>query len=240
MKMMGGMGGLLNEIEIDEKENFTPAQIERFKSDPELYKKFADALEDDAGSKFAIVLNRTSPQQQWAFSKAREFMAAMLGGDERLCKALIPTFPVGCRRLTPAPGYLESMRAPNVDVVTDKIRRFVAEGMELETGEMIKVDAIICATGFDHSFRPPFPVMGREGNLQDLWGKETPKAYMSLAIPGMPNYFSEFPFPHISAADPNKLLRVPRPQRTHCSRRCLQINGAYLRLRRQGYPQMPN
>jgi cation diffusion facilitator CzcD-associated flavoprotein CzcO len=191
MKAMSSAAPLLNQIETDQNDDFTPAQIERFRRDPELLKKFTTALEDDANNKFGITLVRTSPQQQWATAKVREFMTAMLEGDEKLCQVLIPTFPVGCRRLTPAPGYLESMRAPNVEVVAHGIRRFVAEGLELETGEVIKVDAIICATGFDHSFCPSFPIVGRNGNLQQLWSRDTPKAYISLAVPGMPNYFSK-------------------------------------------------
>lgn len=192
MKMMGSpVVPFLDRIEIDEKENFSTAQIETFKSDPDLYARFAAALENDSASKSGLTLNAAGPEQMWAAGKVREFMTAMLGGDARLCKALIPTYPVGCRRFTPAPGYLESLRAPNVEVVTDKIRRFVAEGIELETGEVLKVDAIICATGFDSSFCPPFPVVGRRGNLQDLWAKSTPKSYMSLAVADMPNYFSK-------------------------------------------------
>jgi cation diffusion facilitator CzcD-associated flavoprotein CzcO len=118
-------------------------------------------------------------------------MTAMLRGDEKLCKALIPTFPLGCRRMTPAPGYLTALTKPNVDVVTRGIERLVPEGIELETGEVLEVDAIICATGFDLSFCPRFPLIGRKGNLQDIWTKETPKAYMSCAVAGVPNYFSK-------------------------------------------------
>jgi len=118
------------------------------------------------------------------------YMKATLGGDERLCKALIPQFPVGCRRLTPAVGYLESMRAENVRVVTDKIANVVPEGLELGTGELIEVDAIVCATGFDVSFTPRFPIIGRDDtNLQDLWTKGLPRAYMSSSVPGFPNFF---------------------------------------------------
>jgi cation diffusion facilitator CzcD-associated flavoprotein CzcO len=191
MKMMSPPGSIVHEIEADANGDFTPSQIARFKADPEFYEKFTKALELDACTKFAVTLNKSSPQQQWAAEKAREFMTAMLGGNESLCKALIPTFAVGCRRLTPAPGYLESLRSPNVEVVTDGIRRVVPRGLELEDGRIIEVEAIVCATGFDHSFRPPFPIVGRKGNLQDVWTKETPTAYMSLAVPGMPNYFSK-------------------------------------------------
>lgn len=122
-------------------------------------------------------------------------MTAMLGGDERLCKALIPQFPLGCRRITPAPGYLEALRSPNTEVITEGIAEVVPEGIRLESGEIIKLDAIICATGFDNSFAPRFPIVGRNGNVQDVFKNDTPKSYMSCALPGVPNYFSK---PHFN------------------------------------------
>lgn len=118
------------------------------------------------------------------------FMRASLGGDERLSKALIPDFPVGCRRLTPAVGYLASLTADNVRVVTDKIVKVVPNGIEISTGEVIEIDVLICATGFDVSFCPRFAIIGRNGNLQDLWTENLPRAYMSCAIPDFPNFFS--------------------------------------------------
>ncbi|KAJ5017462.1 FAD-binding monooxygenase [Colletotrichum sp. SAR 10_99] len=121
--------------------------------------------------------------------KATEYMKDALGGDERLCNAIIPKFPLGCRRLTPAVDYLWTLRKPNVRVVTDPIASIEAKGLRTETGELIEVDAIICATGFDVSFRPRFPILGRRGNLQDLWTEGVPKSYMSCAVPDFPNYF---------------------------------------------------
>lgn len=125
--------------------------------------------------------------------KAIEYMTYLLGGDKELCDALIPKFPLGCRRLTPGTGYLEALRQPNVRVVLDGIKRIVPEGFETVTGEIIKIDAIVCATGFDVSFTPRFPIIGRKGNMQDLWTGKIPKAYMSCAIPDYPNYFSKSP-----------------------------------------------
>jgi cation diffusion facilitator CzcD-associated flavoprotein CzcO len=119
------------------------------------------------------------------------YMKTLLGGDDRLCKALIPTFPVGCRRITPAPGYLASLRKENVRVITDEIARVVPKGIETITGEVIEVDSLICATGFDLSFRPRFPLIGRKANLQDLWTENLPRAYMSCAVPDFPNFFSK-------------------------------------------------
>lgn len=136
---------------------------------------------------------KDGPVNAYATAKVREYMTMMLGGDERLCKLLIPTFPIGTRRVTSAPGYLEALRKDNVEVVSSGIRRFLPQGIEMESGEVLKVDAIICATGFDLSFCPRFPLVGREGNLQDIWRDGTPEAYMSVAVTGVPNYFSESP-----------------------------------------------
>jgi len=121
-------------------------------------------------------------------------MTALLKNDSGLCKALIPTFPVGCRRLTPGPGYLESLTQKNVRVVTENIVKVVPTGLEISTGEVIEVDSLICATGFDLSFRPRFPVIGKKGNLQDLWTENLPRAYMSCAVPDFPNLFSKCAF----------------------------------------------
>ncbi|KAK9418208.1 hypothetical protein SUNI508_08402 [Seiridium unicorne] len=180
---------MLSQIELDDKENFSDSQIAKFQSDPEFYKKFIKAVEKDINGAFAMVVNG-SPVQAFATQKVAQYMTAMLGGDEKLCKALIPTFPLGTRRLTPAPGYLEAMRAPNVEVVTEGIARFVPEGIQLNSGEVIKLDVIVCATGFDNSFCPRFPIVGRGGNVQDRIRAETPKGYMSCALPGVPNYFT--------------------------------------------------
>lgn len=190
---MGAAAPVISQIEMDANEDFSPAQIQRFKDDPVFYELFQRTLDLDSNLKFALSLVDGSPQQRWAADKCREFMAAMLGGDPKLCKALIPDFSIGCRRLTPAPGYLEAMRDPRVEVVTEGIRRLVPKGIELVNGEVLEVDAVVCATGFDRSFRPPFPIVGRKGNLQDVWKVETPASYMSVGVAGMPNYFSKSP-----------------------------------------------
>ncbi|TPX16724.1 uncharacterized protein E0L32_003665 [Thyridium curvatum] len=186
---MTGAAELLSQIKIDEDENFTSEQIEKFKSDPEFYRTFVKGIEKQVNSSFPIVL-KDSPMQAFATQHVKQYMTKMLGGDEKLCKALIPNYPLGCRRMTPAPQYLTALSKPNVDVLTGGMKKFVPEGIEMESGEVVKVDVIVCATGFDLSFSPRFPLIGRNGNLQDIWSKETPKAYMSCAIAGLPNYFT--------------------------------------------------
>lgn len=56
MMLMGGPAKeVLTEVEFDEKENFSAAQIERFKNDPVFYKKFIKAIERDIGGVFPLV-----------------------------------------------------------------------------------------------------------------------------------------------------------------------------------------
>jgi hypothetical protein len=49
--------------------------------------------------------------------------------------------------------------------------------------------AVACATGFDVSHCPHYPIIGRKNtDLAKKWADE-PESYMSLACPSMPNYF---------------------------------------------------
>lgn len=119
------------------------------------------------------------------------YMRNVLQGDQRLIDTLVPDFPVGCRRITPAVEYLKALHSDNVQVITEPIASIDEAGLYTSTGEYFEVDAIICATGFDVSFCPRFPIIGRKGNLQDIWRKQVPQAYMSCAVPDMPNYFGK-------------------------------------------------
>jgi cation diffusion facilitator CzcD-associated flavoprotein CzcO len=123
-------------------------------------------------------------------------MTAALNNDPNMISALVPSFPVGCRRITPGPHYLKSLSAPNVTILSSRDLEICTRGIKLATGEIIEVDAIICATGFICSFTPRFPLIGDNGNLQNLWKDKTPEAYMSCMISGMPNYFSESLYLH--------------------------------------------
>lgn len=181
-----------NEIGMDAQENFTSDQIQRFKDDQAFYEKVMHMLDSESTIKFVFSLVKGSKEQAWAKEECRKFMAHQLG-DEELCKALIPDFSLGCRRLTPAPGYLEAMKDPKVKVTRTGIKRFVKEGIELVNGEVLKVDVVVCATGFNSSFQPPFPIIGRKCNLQAEWAAKDPASYMSLGVAEMPNYFSKLP-----------------------------------------------
>ena len=92
--------------------------------------------------------------------------------------------------MTPGHGYLEALVADNVTVTGDRIEAFTTTGLRTENGHEYSFDVIVCATGFDTSFRPSFPVRGVAGKeLRHEWEDE-PRSYLSVAAPHMPNYFS--------------------------------------------------
>ncbi len=55
MMMDGPAKSVLSQLELDKKENFSEAQIEKFKNNPELYKKFVKTIELDSNGTFAAV-----------------------------------------------------------------------------------------------------------------------------------------------------------------------------------------
>lgn len=132
-----------------------------------------------------------------------EYMTKQLGGNQYLIDALIPSMPVGCRRITSSTRYLEALCQENVEFESSAIKEVTRSGIFFESGKAHELDAIICATGFDTSFLPRFPIIGDGGlNLQDAWSEDMggPRAYMSMMAEGIPNYFREtnpfhiFPF----------------------------------------------
>ncbi|KAL9005083.1 MAG: hypothetical protein Q9188_002130 [Gyalolechia gomerana] len=104
-----------------------------------------------------------------------------------LADRLIPQFGVGARRLTPGPNYLEALCATNVEVAFGEIETITDAGIVVD-GREVELDVLICATGFDNSYKPQFPAIGLQGrNLQVEWASEA-RGYMSIAAAGFPNY----------------------------------------------------
>ena len=72
---------------------------------------------------------------------------------------------------------------------TTHIKRVTHNGVELVDGRHHKLDVLVCATGFDTSYRMPFDVIGREGrDLRVQWEPHA-SAYLAVAVDGFPNMF---------------------------------------------------
>jgi hydroxyversicolorone monooxygenase len=107
--------------------------------------------------------------------------------DKRLLEGFTPKFGVGCRRITPGDPYMVAIQEPNVDVHFTPVVSCTEDGVVGEDGTERKCDTIVCATGFDVSYRPRFPVVGKNGiDLKEKW-KDCPESYLGLAVPDFPN-----------------------------------------------------
>ncbi|KAL4947586.1 hypothetical protein BDW69DRAFT_204246 [Aspergillus filifer] len=167
---------------------FSDEQKEIFRTDPEAYLQYRKEVEQELNSRFKFII-KDSPEQAEAVRFSIAEMKRKLGENSPLLRYMIPTFAVGCRRPTPGNGYLEALTKDNVRVVTSSISEIIPKGIKLTTGEVISIDIFICATGFDISFQPRYPVTGLNGiTLKEQW-KEKPEAYLSVAAPNFPNHF---------------------------------------------------
>ncbi|KAF2653673.1 FAD/NAD(P)-binding domain-containing protein [Lophiostoma macrostomum CBS 122681] len=180
-----------NDPEMDSEYNFTEASLELFK-DPEVLRDYRAAIMDRRIENFKRAMADSDVQLK-AQALFRKSMNERLGNTEKGRKAaqmLLPDFPVGCRRQTPGPGFLEALVQDNVEMQWDDVQKITEKGILLKPGVEKEYDAIVCATGFDTTFKPAFPVIGRNGvDLARKWTEEQPKAYFGVVVPDMPNYF---------------------------------------------------
>jgi cation diffusion facilitator CzcD-associated flavoprotein CzcO len=137
-------------------------------------------------------MHNKSTDQKVSRELVADLMAEQLGHDPRLTEKMIPQFALGCRRMTPGSGYLQSLTKENVNVITESVVKFTEKGVVDESGTEHEVDVVICATGFDVSFTPHFEVIGRKGeNLKEQFGDE-PKAYLGVTVENFPNLFRKY------------------------------------------------
>ncbi|EEP79143.1 predicted protein [Uncinocarpus reesii 1704] len=160
-----------------------------WRAHPEKYRKYRKMIEDELNGRFRFVL-RNSKESDEAKLFAFNEMRSKLGDNTRLKSKIIPqTFNVGCRRPTPGNGYLEALVGPKTTCYTEDIGGITPHGFLTADGTEVEVDVIICATGFDTTFRPRFPIIGLDGkNLADRWADRA-ESYISLSVPQVPNYF---------------------------------------------------
>jgi cation diffusion facilitator CzcD-associated flavoprotein CzcO len=129
---------------------------------------------------------KASPQQKDMRQRFEARMRSLIH-DEELQRRLIPSFEAGCRRINPGEQYLIALQELNVQPVFDGIERVTSRGV-VAGGVEYPCDVLVTATGFNTTFRPRFPIVGRNGaNLQELWSK-SPESYLGTGVSGFPNY----------------------------------------------------
>ncbi|KAI7972819.1 hypothetical protein EIK77_003965 [Talaromyces pinophilus] len=202
------LAGLGNRM-IDGRANYIYSEEEkhRFREDIDALKAYRKEIQQQSFASFSIFVKDSEMQTQ-AVDATKKLMLTKLNNYDDLAAKLIPNWPIGCRRATPGLDYLQALTQPHVSLVQEPIQRVTEHGITTVDGLSREFDVIICATGFDVSYRPGFPLRGRDGvDLAEKWKEaatttttttaaaaaaaaETgPLAYLSICVPGFPNYF---------------------------------------------------
>lgn len=182
---------------------YTEEEKETFRKDPKALVAHAKDIEGQVNDIWDIFYHDGEAQKG-----AQKALKARMGEfikDERLLEGFTPKFEVGCRfsvtyqllerllmslgrRVTPGDPYMEAIQKDNVDVHFTAVTEITEKGVIGGDGKEREVDTIVCATGFDVTYRPRFPVIGKNGvDLAQKWEKE-PESYLGLACPDMPNW----------------------------------------------------
>lgn len=112
-------------------------------------------------------------------------------GAPELFDKIIPDYPFGGKRSLRDNGvWVEALKRPNVELVTDGIEEINANGVKTKSGKQHDGDVLIYGTGFQASnFLRTFKVVGRDGvELHERWNGDA-RAYLGMTVPGFPNFF---------------------------------------------------
>jgi hydroxyversicolorone monooxygenase len=190
---------------------YTAEQKDIFRHNPDELVKHAKDIEDQINGLWGGFYKNSEMGRQMEslfLNRMKEWIK-----DERLLKGFTPKFGIGCRRVTPGDPYMlfvppprtsfrtpptnppihpsSAIQKPNVDVHFTPVTRISPHAIHGADGTTRPIDTIICATGFDTSYRPRFPIIGTDNiPLSNKWHENPPEAYLGLAIPTLPNFLT--------------------------------------------------
>lgn len=112
-----------------------------------------------------------------------------LVGEKLSRDAVIPDYPLGCKRILIANDWYPTLLRPDVTVVTGGVEA-VEAGAVVVDGVRHPVDALIFGTGFESTgFLVPMQVVGRNGaDLHETWA-DGAQAHLGITVSGFPNLF---------------------------------------------------
>ena len=111
--------------------------------------------------------------------------------SERLPReALIPDYPIGCKRILISNEWYPAILNPATTVETDPIAEVVPDGIVTVAGHHHRLDTIVFGTGFQTTkFLTPITVTGIGGrDLHEAWAAGA-SAHLGISVSGFPNLF---------------------------------------------------
>jgi 4-hydroxyacetophenone monooxygenase len=108
-----------------------------------------------------------------------------------LIDKVLPAYPPLARRPTVDNGWYDALLRDNVELVSEPIDHLTPDSIVTKDGRSYRADIIVSAAGFETTrYLWPATYRGRNGaTLDQLWGKDGPRAHLGLTLPGFPNFF---------------------------------------------------
>ena len=153
-----------------------------------LLSKALRGFEDRSFEIFSVFLTRPGLRRRMVNRACERNLASV--ADPALRAKLTPDYRPGCKRLIIHPDFYRQVQRADVTVETAAIDRFEKRGIRTVDGRLHEADIVVMATGFNaHDYVRPATVRTHDGStLDDVWSGG-PRAYKSVAVPGMPNLF---------------------------------------------------
>lgn len=120
------------------------------------------------------------------------YVESELGDRQDLLPKVLPTYPPFGKRMLMDNGWYRMLRKDHVDLVTTGVASVEVDGPVDGDGERHEADVMILATGFNVvRFLSTYEVRGRGGKtLEEAWDGDDARAYLGLAVPDFPNFFT--------------------------------------------------
>jgi len=169
---------------------YTDEEKANFRANPEAIEQVRRETSQQFIDGFAnIVGDAGSPILQIMHDMCVQHLESTVS-DPELREKLRPSYRAACKRLVIADGFYQAIQRPNARLVTEPIERVEPAGVRTKDGELHALDVLVLATGFHVDwFVRPMQVVGRDGiRLDDVWAHGA-TAYMSVTVPGFPNFF---------------------------------------------------
>jgi cation diffusion facilitator CzcD-associated flavoprotein CzcO len=114
--------------------------------------------------------------------------------DPTLIDALTPDYDPGCKRILVSDDYYPALAQAHVRLVPHGVDALKADCVVATDGSQTPVDVVIFCTGYRlggrADGRPALEVYGRDSRRLVEALSERLEAYLGIAIPGFPNYFT--------------------------------------------------
>jgi cation diffusion facilitator CzcD-associated flavoprotein CzcO len=169
--------------------SYTEEDKALFRRDPAALDRLVRELRAKSLQGYArAVIDVDSPELAEIEQLCRENLATIR--DPVLRTRLTPDYRVACKRLVISDGFYDAIQQPNADLVTSSIDHIEPAGVRTKDGQLHELDVLVLATGFQADrFIRPTRVIGRDGADLDATWANGPVAYLSMTVPGFPNFF---------------------------------------------------